>query len=94
VVCLALGGPAEMVTSETGILVEAADSEAVHRDLTKALEAIATEPALRRRLGAAGRARALAHYTWEAKGERLAAIYSRLTGTSDGVARGDDRMQT
>jgi glycosyltransferase involved in cell wall biosynthesis len=56
VVATDVGGVAEAVEDgETGLLVPAADSEA----LARALERLVSDPDLRRRLGAAGRARAL-----------------------------------
>jgi glycosyltransferase involved in cell wall biosynthesis len=56
VVATDVGGVAEAVEDgETGLLVPAADAEAVAR----ALERLVVDGALRRRLGAAGRARAL-----------------------------------
>jgi glycosyltransferase involved in cell wall biosynthesis len=56
VVATDVGGVAEAVEDgETGLLVPAADSEA----LAHALERLLSDPDLRRRLGAAGRARAL-----------------------------------
>lgn len=94
VVCLALGGPAEMVTPETGFLIATEDAAQVHRDLTSALKTIATEPALRARLGAAGRARVLARYTWEAKGEHLSALYSQLTNDGAGIVATTSRQQS
>jgi glycosyltransferase involved in cell wall biosynthesis len=78
VICLALGGPAEMVTSETGILVPAVDAAQVHRDLTQALTRAAEDAALRRRLGAAARRRAVERYVWQTKGAQLADLYTRL----------------
>jgi len=60
VVASRVGGLAEVVVhEETGLLVPPADPEA----LALALARLAREPALRTRLGAAGRARALAHYS-------------------------------
>lgn len=78
VICLALGGPAEMVTADAGIRIRTDDAGQVHRDLTRALVTLAGDPGLRRRMGAAGRRRALDHYVWETKGERLAALYDSL----------------
>jgi glycosyltransferase involved in cell wall biosynthesis len=55
-----VGGLAEVVVGEvTGVLVPPGDADA----LALALLRLARDPALRARLGAAGRARVLAHYT-------------------------------
>jgi glycosyltransferase involved in cell wall biosynthesis len=78
VICLALGGPAEMVTPETGIRIATEDRAQVHRDLTRALVDIAHDTSLRQRLGAAGRTRAIERYLWERKGLRLAELYACL----------------
>src|SRR6059036_62243 len=60
VVASRVGGLAEaVVQEETGLLVPPADPDA----LALALARLAREPGLRARLGAAGRARVLAHYT-------------------------------
>jgi glycosyltransferase involved in cell wall biosynthesis len=67
-----------MVTSETGILVPAVDAAQVHRDLTQALTRAAEDAALRRRLGAAARRRAVERYVWQTKGAQLADLYTRL----------------
>ena len=60
VVATAIRGPREQVVAgETGLLVPAGDATA----LGSALRHLAADPPLRQRLGAAGRLRALAHYT-------------------------------
>jgi glycosyltransferase involved in cell wall biosynthesis len=59
IVATAAGGVAELVDDGvTGVLVPPADPER----LARALEAVATDPGLRRRLGAAGRVRALERF--------------------------------
>jgi glycosyltransferase involved in cell wall biosynthesis len=79
VICLALGGPAEMVTADTGILVPAESVAQMHRDLTQALVRMAEDAPFRRRLGAAARRRAVERYVWQTKGAQLADLYVRLT---------------
>lgn len=60
VVATRIRGPREQVVEgETGLLVPPRDAKA----LAAALAALAADPVLRRRMGAAGRARALARYT-------------------------------
>src|SRR5205085_1454539 len=54
VICLDLGGPALQVTEETGIKVPAIAPEQVVHDLAAALSRLASDPALRVRLGQAG----------------------------------------
>jgi glycosyltransferase involved in cell wall biosynthesis len=57
----------------TGLLVPPQDPAA----LAAALAELAADPQLRRRMGLAGRNRALRHYTWQNVGNRLAGIFER-----------------
>jgi glycosyltransferase involved in cell wall biosynthesis len=70
VVATNVGGTPELVTSETGMLIPPRDSVA----LANALEALAREPARARRMGAAGRDRAVTHFGIA----RLVDRYSRM----------------
>jgi glycosyltransferase involved in cell wall biosynthesis len=72
VVASRVGGLAEVVVhAETGLLVPPADPTA----LAMALERLAGDPALRARLGAAGRERVLARYTGARMAEGTLACY-------------------
>ena len=76
VVAAAAGGALELVQhGRTGLLVEPEESRA----LAAALLELAGDPALRRRLGAAGREAALAR-TWPAAIAALAGVYRSLVG--------------
>ena len=80
VVCLRLGGPGEMVTSEVGRVIEPmglGDSVAA---LAAALVELADDPPLRRRLAAAARHRVAAQYAWPVLLARLLDRYDRLLG--------------
>ena len=66
VVCLDLGGPALQVTPETGIAVPAVSPPQAVADLEAALRRLAADPALRDRMGRAGRARVEAEFRWDA----------------------------
>jgi glycosyltransferase involved in cell wall biosynthesis len=46
--------------------------------LAAALARLAGDPALRERLGRAGRERVLSYYLWDRLGDRLAAIYEEV----------------
>ena len=63
-----------VVEGETGLLHEPGDIA----DLGAKLAALAADPALRRRLGEAGRARAEAHFRQDAAVQALLDFYSRL----------------
>ena len=71
VVCLHLGGPAEMVTEETGIRIAAGSASQVHTDLTTALRTLAGSGPSRDALGRAGRTRVQQRYLWDAKSDWL-----------------------
>jgi glycosyltransferase involved in cell wall biosynthesis len=70
VICLDLGGPAIQVTKETGIKVPA-----ITPDLAAAFSRLAGDPALRVRLGQAGRRRTELDFSWDKKGEWMNRLY-------------------
>jgi alpha-maltose-1-phosphate synthase len=92
VVASAVGGiPEIVVEGETGHLVhfegdgspknEPRDPDAFARALAAAIAGLASEPERARRLGAAGRARVVQHFSWSAIAERTAALYRSLVRT-------------
>ncbi|HLK10806.1 MAG TPA: glycosyltransferase family 4 protein [Candidatus Binatia bacterium] len=70
------GVPELVVDGETGILVEP-DDDAGQAD---ALRRLVADPALRRRMGRAGRERVLAGFTTEGSAARLAAVFAERGG--------------
>jgi glycosyltransferase involved in cell wall biosynthesis len=64
--------PDAVVDGETGLLVPAGDRAA----LVAALRTLATDPAARRRMGAAGRRRYLEHYTDDRCIERMVSLFT------------------
>lgn len=78
VVCVDTGGPAFHVRDGWGLKVPPADPESVVAGLAAALARLAADPALRARLGRAGRERVLAYYLWDRLGERLGEIYREV----------------
>jgi len=68
------GGAAEaMVDEETGLLVESREPKATALAIARLL----LDPQLRARMGAAGRARVEAHFTWDGRAEQLATILAK-----------------
>jgi len=80
VVVLDSGGPGAHVCEAWGIKVAPVSRESVVRGMTVALETLCSDPALRRRLGEAGRKRALEFYAWDRLGERVLEIYEYAVG--------------
>jgi len=83
VICLDLGGPAVMVTEETGIKVSARTPEQVIADLSSALRRLAEDPGLRISMGAAARKRVEEQFSWRRRGEQLQEFYERAVRTAE-----------
>jgi glycosyltransferase involved in cell wall biosynthesis len=81
VICLDCGGPGELVTDECGIKIIPHSPGQVIRDFATAIERLAKDPELRRRMGEAGRKRVAELYTWDVKGERILQIYEQAIDT-------------
>ena len=84
VICLNLGGPAFHVTDETGIKVPATSPQQAVSDLAAAMLRLAQDPALRLRLGQAGRRRVAAQFHWDQKGIFMARIYEAVKASRVG----------
>jgi glycosyltransferase involved in cell wall biosynthesis len=82
VVCLRIGGPASTVTDETGVLIEPRSHSQVVRDLADAMLALAADPALRQRMGEAGRRRFQDTYQWDRKADVIDSLYARAAGSA------------
>ena len=74
VVSTRVGGIPFEVAPETGILVEPNDPDA----LAKALDTVCADAAMRARLGAAGRSRAIETFNWKRSAELAVAIYREI----------------
>ena len=73
----AAGGVPDVITDGSdGILVPVGDVPA----LAGALARLLHDPALARQMGAAGRARVLAHHTWDHVYRRVQAVYAEVLG--------------
>lgn len=78
VICLDLGGPAVQVTEETGFKVLAHDPEQAVAAMAIAMTQLAKDPALRSRLGSAGRQRVNEQFNWKTKGKILVDVYETI----------------
>lgn len=75
VVATAVGGiPEQIISEQTGILVEAGNAQALANALLRLIES----PAERLAMGRAGRQRAIEHYDVETRAERLITFYYQL----------------
>lgn len=75
VVCLNLGGPALMVTNETGFKIDARDAEEAITDLRQAIQTLANNHSLRDKMSHKARHRARKWFTWEHKAKVIQKIY-------------------
>ena len=90
VVASAVGGiPEVVVPEETGLLVDLeltpgtfdpVDAPRFSADLARAINRVALDPALRERMGAAGRRRVEAHFSWAQIAAETLALYRSLAG--------------
>lgn len=87
VICLDLGGPAQMVTNETGVRIPAKRPTQVVAELADAIIRIAQDRDLRTSLGEAGRKRVQDSYRWDVQGDFLNGLYNTLI---DRANRGDE----
>lgn len=78
VVCFDLGGPAVQVSAECGIRVPVSGGRQAVEGLSAALERLAADPRLRRRMGEAGRRRVRRLYSWDRKGELQRQLYRQV----------------
>ena len=69
------GGPADYITSETGVLIPPETPDRFIQGLAKAMSWMARDQAARTRMGLAARQRAEALYDWRAKAKALVQIY-------------------
>jgi glycogen synthase len=89
VVATAVGGiPEVVVDGETGLLVPVAfdpdepmtplDPDQLAADLASAINRLMADPALRERMGVAGRRRAIERFSWSSIATRTAALYDEV----------------
>jgi glycosyltransferase involved in cell wall biosynthesis len=78
-----VGGSSDLLTPDAGILIPPGDSAA----LADAMQCLASDPALRKRMGQAARARYLTLFAPEAVLSVLVSTYSRVAGNGHDVSR-------
>jgi glycosyltransferase involved in cell wall biosynthesis len=72
------GGPGELVSESTGVKLPMRPREELIELLRSAMERLAANPAECRRLGEAAAAEVRREHTWDAKAERVTAIYRQV----------------
>jgi starch synthase len=77
VVASAVGGIPEVVDDgRTGLLVQAGDD--FEADLARAMDTVLGDPAAARRMGEAGRERAVGEFGWDAVARRTVRLYEEI----------------
>lgn len=74
------GGPGELVSLSTGFAVPMGTREAIVRAFREVLEGLAADPSRLRPMAAAGRARVLRSFTWDAKARQVLEVYRWVLG--------------
>ena len=74
------GGPAEYVDDSCGILVAPDSRESLIAGLADAMEKLASDPELRRRMGKAGHKKIERFYTWDTKIDQILDFYRQAVG--------------
>ena len=77
------GGPAELIDKHNGILLPLTERETLVTNLIGAMERLATNLDLSRRLGHSAIRTVRQRFTWARKAEQTKRIYHEVLGTSD-----------
>lgn len=85
-VCLDYGGAGEMVSDECGIKVKPKNPDQTVQELAEGLIKLASDPELRKSMGAASRKRVEEYFSWENKGEFIQKVYLEVLD-SEGSSR-------
>ncbi|RYZ62732.1 MAG: glycosyltransferase, partial [Proteobacteria bacterium] len=73
------GGPSDYIDSTTGVLVSEQSPAQFVAKLASAMVRLASDPALRERMGRAGRLKIEQQYTWSSKIDRMLEYYRAAT---------------
>jgi len=76
------GGPAELVTPETGFAIPIGRRAQIVSGLREVLERLAADPGMIRPMGARAKARVLEGFTWDAKAQQVLEVYRWVLGQS------------
>lgn len=71
------GGPADYIDKSCGILIEPKDHAGMVQGFADGMQRLIHDPALQKRMGAAGRNRILQHFDWEKKIDTILQIYTK-----------------
>lgn len=74
------GGPAELVTPSTGVLLSMTSRSEIVAALRRELERLADDPGSIRAMGARAQARVMKNFTWEAKAAQVLEVYDWVLG--------------
>ena len=74
------GGVGELVTAETGFLIEMADRPTIVAELREALQQVVSQPERIEQKSASARRRVLTHFTWDVKAEQVVEVYRWVLG--------------
>jgi glycosyltransferase involved in cell wall biosynthesis len=72
------GGPADYLDASCGILIEPESYSSLVAGFTEAMQKLIDSPELVKSMGEAGRDRAISHFDWQRKIDRVIGIYSGL----------------
>jgi glycosyltransferase involved in cell wall biosynthesis len=76
------GGPAELVSPQTGIKISFTDRKSLVDGLKQAIGLLTKTPSLIDALGAAARLKVLQELTWDAKTQKICSIYETVLNSS------------
>jgi glycosyltransferase involved in cell wall biosynthesis len=82
VIATAWGGPLDYLDDDTGLLVPPDSREGFVRHLATSMSTLSASPELRRRLGAAARARIEREFDWERKVDVMLQLFGRLAASA------------
>jgi len=78
VICLAIGGPAEIVSDKSGIRIAALSPQQAVSDLSQAIQQLALSPEEREEMGRSARQRVEKYYAWERREPLIRQLYEQV----------------